>query len=341
MYSVIPLCSDAVDNIGMNTPDSFSALNLPRAAFEEANRISSTMDRALGAAGAQARLRMDKLLGVSDVFQHYLEEMKKNSIASIAREHLMKDSLRLSALHEQASAAAFTSIADIAAKDFTGLSTISDYIENSKSLQATLNSIANPWWEKSAAQLMESMTERERLMQRFAFSEADLTVPKFSLMAHGIAEAAGKEVTLDGALKTILEAIRDAKEPETQKWLWFILVPLIFMLLQAFVNPLADVYVKKWLGESEQESKKQINVRAVEAVGDKSWLSEHRYVARKSLKVTSNASAGSPEVGKLEYGQAVRVVEKRGDFTLVVWTSSDGEGSVRGWVFSRYLKRFS
>jgi hypothetical protein len=312
--------------------------------LEEATRVSSAIERALSSAGEQAKLRMDKMLGGMDIFKTYMQQMESSASAAAAhalsQQETVRKALELSGLHENISRAAINAIDKEAANHLLSVSGISEYLENSKSLQATLSSIANPWWEKSASQILESMSEREQLMKQFAFNGANLTAPKVSLIAHGIAEAASKEVTLDDALKMIVEAIGEAKEPETRKWLWFILLPLIFMLLQAFINPLADVYVKKSLAESEQESTKQINSRAAEAVGDNAWLSEHRFVARKSLKVTSNASIKSPAVGQLEYGQAVRLLEKQGDFTLVVWRSSDGEGSLRGWVLSRYLKRF-
>jgi hypothetical protein len=42
----------------------------------------------------------------------------------------------------------------------------------------------------------------------------------------------------------------------------------------------------------------------------------------------------------LQFGQAVRVVEKGKDFTLVAWSSPDGSTHIRGWVYSRYLKKF-
>jgi hypothetical protein len=57
--------------------------------------------------------------------------------------------------------------------------------------------------------------------------------------------------------------------------------------------------------------------------------------------VTLGPRSKSPVVGRLQFGQAVLVLERRGDFARVLWTSTDGAAQVQGWVFARYLKRFS
>lgn len=162
-----------------------------------------------------------------------------------------------------------------------------------------------------------------------------------SLAMQTIAHEAAEQATPEAALQQILAAIAQTSEPKLQKVLWLIVVPMVFLLLNAFLAPIGDFYVKKSLEEKpRQDAHKAVKQAASDTVGDLRLLSDHRYVAAKSLMVRSSASARSPAIGRLHFGQAVHVLQKTKDFTLVSWTSPDHASSVQGWVFSRYLKRF-
>ena len=149
------------------------------------------------------------------------------------------------------------------------------------------------------------------------------------------------EVTLQATVSQFVEVIDRTESPVAQDRLFQILVAVILLILGALLNPVGDVYVKKWLTESEQGATKEVRAHVLEAVGSTGLVEDYRFVATGALKVRTNASMGSPCVGELRFGHAVRVVEKRPDFTLVAWTSSDGTVLIRGWVLSRYLKSFS
>lgn len=162
-----------------------------------------------------------------------------------------------------------------------------------------------------------------------------------SLTMRTIAHEAAEQPTPEAALQQILAAIAQTSEPKLQKVLWLIVVPMVFLLLNAFLAPIGDFYVKRLLEEKpRQEAHKAVKQAASDTVGDLRLLSDHRYVATQSLMVRSSASARSPVIGQLHFGQAVHVLQKNKDFTLVSWTSPDHTSVIRGWVFSRYLKRF-
>ncbi len=137
-------------------------------------------------------------------------------------------------------------------------------------------------------------------------------------------------------LLVLVNAIQDAGQPVTQSVL-FVLFVMFFVMC---MTPVADHYIKKKLSESPQESSKAVQIRAADAVGELALLSEYRFVTAEQLKVREGPRSNAHVVAALKFGQAVRVVRKGKDFTLISWSSSDGSVHVRGWVFSRYLRKF-
>jgi Bacterial SH3 domain len=95
------------------------------------------------------------------------------------------------------------------------------------------------------------------------------------------------------------------------------------------------------LGESPQAAKKSIQDNTQAAVGSVEILAEFRYVSAKTLSVRQNPKARSPEVSRLSFGMAVRLLKKDKDFALVIWTDKESGVEIQGWVFSRYLGKFN
>jgi len=165
-----------------------------------------------------------------------------------------------------------------------------------------------------------------------------------------LVQGAGNEATIVGLLTKILSAIQAQQDSRLQKWLWLFVYPLLLALVMSAINPYSDFQVKRFLErthfpqESPQESTKVVKQEARRAVDDICQLSGFRFVnigSGKTLAVRSAAGARASVVGQLRFGQAVYVVEKSKDFTLVEWRSEDGSAVLRGWVFSRYLQRFN
>ena len=157
----------------------------------------------------------------------------------------------------------------------------------------------------------------------------------------GVVKEISTAQTKQEAADRIVLAIEGMKEPLHQKILQVIFYPFLLALLFSFVNSYVDFHVKKSLeGASTQAANKQVKEAAREAVGDLRLLRDYRFVSAQSLAVRSEPKARGQALGQLRLGQTVHVLGKEGDFTLVVWQSEDGNSELKGWVFSRYLKRF-
>jgi hypothetical protein len=154
-----------------------------------------------------------------------------------------------------------------------------------------------------------------------------------------VAVAAEQQLTAQGFVDQIVEAIRDSRDTKLQKALWYLAVPLLIGLFLLALEP----YAKKLLETPQkQQSAKGVKKAARQAVGRdaRELLETFRFVRATQLTVRATPRARAPAIGQLRFGQVVRVLEKTRDFTLVEWKSDDGKAEVQGWVFSRYLQRF-
>ncbi|MBZ8140651.1 hypothetical protein CLD22_12165 [Rubrivivax gelatinosus] len=200
----------------------------------------------------------------------------------------------------------------------------------------------------SARALLESMAKASeafeigRLLEDAAqFGESDAACEDVAHLVLDVTEGISKASTVQEAVDQIVQAIQATKEPLHQRLVFACLVPILIAIVFAFINPVGDFYVKRWLdGTPKQETTKQVKEAAREAVGDVRVLNEFRFVSTQILAMINGPKARAPVVGQLRFGQTVRVLERKQDFTLVVWRSEDGKVELQGWVFSRYLKRF-
>lgn len=181
-----------------------------------------------------------------------------------------------------------------------------------------------------------------RLLEDAAqFGESDAACEDVAHLVLDVTEGISKASTVQEAVDQIVQAIQATKEPLHQRLVFACLVPILIAIVFAFINPVGDFYVKRWLdGTPKQETTKQVKEAAREAVGDVRVLNEFRFVSTQILAMINGPKARAPVVGQLRFGQTVRVLERKQDFTLVVWRSEDGKVELQGWVFSRYLKRF-
>lgn len=219
----------------------------------------------------------------------------------------------------------------------------------SRELIGALERFKEPLGVSSARALLESLVKANEsfgmgytLDEAAQLPESEATREEVVHFVHGVTEGISKALTLQDAVNQIVLEIQAAKEPLRQRLFFAVLVPFLMAVVFAFVNPVVDFYVKKQLENSpKQAENKQVKEAAREAVGDVRMLSDFRFVSAQSLALRLGPKAKAQAIGNLRFGQTVRVLDKERDFTLVVWRSEDGKVEIQGWVFSRYLKRFT
>ncbi len=154
--------------------------------------------------------------------------------------------------------------------------------------------------------------------------------------------------TTEEQFDRVIAAIEANRDTPLQRVMWSIVVVVLINLMFAVVNPFGDFYVKKQLEQvsSRQEAIKVVKQEARNTVDDVRLISDYRFVSvptERPLVVRSMPGSKAPRIAELRFSQVVYVLEttKEKDFTLVEWRNEDGTSSVKGWVFSRYLKKFT
>ena len=144
---------------------------------------------------------------------------------------------------------------------------------------------------------------------------------------------------LENEVTRLLNEIRSLKEPFIQKLLVMLIFPIIVGLVLSIINPITDHYIKEYLSNGEKRAitskvKKTIN----SSIKDKSLLSSYRIVTANILNVRKSASRKSTIVGKLYFSDAVQVLQKDRNWTLIQYQDMENTYLIKGWVFTRYLK---
>lgn len=182
-------------------------------------------------------------------------------------------------------------------------------------------------------------TFREIDFSQFEANEEDEQETKQAV--ESITQAAAEQESFQEAVECIVLAIQVQQKPTVQLMLWLFFRKVADWLIAGAIGAAMGQYATVVLGESPQAAKKAVQENARAAVGSPLLLVEYRYVSAKVLIVRQNPRARSPEVGRLAFGQAVKLLKKEKDFALVLWADKESGAEIQGWVFSRYLGKFN
>jgi uncharacterized protein YgiM (DUF1202 family) len=137
----------------------------------------------------------------------------------------------------------------------------------------------------------------------------------------------------------ILNEISSLKDPIIQRILTWLIYPIIVGLVLSVVNPISDYYVKEELKSGEKRQVvKDVSSAITSTIDKKYYLRLFRIVTATSLNVRKLGSKNSDIVGSLYLGDVVEVIEKGRKWSLIQWQDGESEATLKGWVYSRYLK---
>lgn len=196
-----------------------------------------------------------------------------------------------------------------------------------------------------------ALAEAQKTFDRVAASFQHLDASAFQLddddeeaveqEVEAIAEAATAEPTLAAAVAQLAAAIEAQQNPSIQLRLWMFFKQLMWVIIGAYISAVFAQQLSAPAPQSQPQTVKSIKVATRSAVGSPELLTEYRIVTAKALNVRQNPRARSPKIAELPFGSAVRLVRKDGDFALVVWLDTNSGAEIHGWVFARYLQKFT
>jgi hypothetical protein len=134
-------------------------------------------------------------------------------------------------------------------------------------------------------------------------------------------QSAGK---IELAVKEIIAEIASLRNPLLEKVLTWLIFPIIIATIFSIINPVADYYIKESLTSNDRQTKKNIRKHVLSSVVDSAQLDSYRFVSSKALDVHLNPAAKSPVLGCFHFGQAVLLIRKDKDWSLVAWSDKVG-----------------
>lgn len=160
-------------------------------------------------------------------------------------------------------------------------------------------------------------------------------------VVNDVTQAVGAELTLEAAVSAIVSAIESQKNPGVQLTLWFFFLKVMDWIAAGIISTLISQHMSSAAGQGAPQSVKEVRAAAHQIVEFPELLDGFRFVAVKALNVRQNPNSRSPVLSVLRFGAPVNLIRKERDFSLIVWRDKESDVELRGWVFSRYLKKFN
>lgn len=156
-----------------------------------------------------------------------------------------------------------------------------------------------------------------------------------------LTEAASAETTLAALVAQFAAAIEAQQNPTVKLRIWVLLTWFLNTMATAYISAIMAQQFPAPAPDNEAESVKSIKVAVRNAAGSSELLTEYRFVSAHVVVVRQNPRARSPKLAELRFGSAVRVLRKDKDFVLIAWMDQSSGAEIHGWVFARYLQKFS
>lgn len=158
--------------------------------------------------------------------------------------------------------------------------------------------------------------------------------------AQAITLAATTELT-PAAVAQIVAAIGAQQNPIVRLTLLLLFSKLIEMIISGIISSIIGQFMPQIASQSPPQAVKSIKEVARTTVDSQALLTEYRIVTAKALSLRQNPKTRSPELGHLGFGKVVKLVKKDKDFALVLWRDTESGTEIQGWVFARYLEKFT
>ncbi|EJR0958168.1 SH3 domain-containing protein [Vibrio parahaemolyticus] len=120
----------------------------------------------------------------------------------------------------------------------------------------------------------------------------------------------------------------------------FFLLPYCISIFANFTTPIYEIWWQQ-LSLIDQRSAKKEVVKEANKSYDFSELHDYRFVVATVLHVRESGSKNSEIITELYIGKTVKVINKLKRWTLIEYFDEDSGQLEQGWVFSRYLEKFS
>ena len=116
-------------------------------------------------------------------------------------------------------------------------------------------------------------------------------------------------------------------------------MPYFLAIIANLTTPIYEEWWKEYADYDQREAKKEI-IREAHDLYSTEELFEYRFVYASILNVRESSSTKSKIIGDLHLGKAVKLIKKVKSWSFIEYQDSMTSEVKKGWVFSRYLRKF-
>ena len=121
--------------------------------------------------------------------------------------------------------------------------------------------------------------------------------------------------------------------------LLYLVLPYFLAIIGNLTTPIYEEWWKEYANYDQREAKKEI-IREAHDLCSAEELFEYRFVYASILNVRESSSTKSKIIGELHLGKAVKLIKKAKSWSFIEYQDSMTSEVKKGWVFSRYLRKF-
>ncbi len=221
-----------------------------------------------------------------------------------------------------------------AARNIVELSSSNIFLEMEKGIK-TLNDYANTLPKYEAA-----IANKDTLVfQDKSYPISDIQ----SLIEEALSNYQGTldEQNFEKGINRLIKEIQKNKDPVIQKVILNFIISLIVAILISFLNPMIDKIREHVAVNDKRTATKIIQRTVTQTEIPRNVLVDFRFVTADVLIVRAEDKQKSKIVARLYFGQVVLLIKKNKNWSSVEWKDDDGDVIIRGWVFTRYLRKFN
>ncbi|WP_368901923.1 hypothetical protein [Oceanobacillus oncorhynchi] len=233
---------------------------------------------------------------------------------------------------------------------YSNLFKIKDYTGNFQSLRkAVYNSIAPQLFDlRNKSNVINLKVINWEALNRYFDEETQdndyvqVTEQEIKKVTMEILEESGvlqKQDHIEEQLNSLIQKVDKIKQP----WYKSVFLSVIATLLIMFLNPILVPLQKEYNEFVQQNSRmiiKEIKEKVQGEVGNSAILNDYKIISTDEMSVRISNKKNSSSVGKVYFGQLVKVIVKKRNWSLITYEDFDGE-LIEGWVYTRYLSNIT
>lgn len=148
-----------------------------------------------------------------------------------------------------------------------------------------------------------------------------------------------KQDHIEELLNSLIQKVDQIKQPWYKSVFLSVIATILIMFLNPILVPLQSEY-NEFVHQNGRMIIKEIKEKVQGEVESPAILKDYKVISTDEISVRISNKKNSNSVGKVYFGQLIKVIEKKRNWSLITYEDLDGE-LIEGWVYTRYLSNIT